>query len=156
MTSDDKFFVARAKLEKLELAAAEDDDMRDPRVRARLRVAGYVPLYEGKSFWLHNPYFTGRGSRDSVSKFVAIADVESEFGDDAWKTPRLVLAKHRELDRSAHSHRRTHAAAVHGNSAPDIERHLGRAAAMAKAAGSLVARLHRSDEGLREPQLVLS
>jgi hypothetical protein len=89
VTSHDKFFVRRSRLEEHGLIK-ETDDMRDPRVRARLRVAGYVPLYEGKSFWLHNPYFLGRGAKDSVSKCVTINDVQRELGS-SWQTTRLCM-----------------------------------------------------------------
>lgn len=77
MTNAARHFVARRKLEGLGLLGS-DDETRDPRVRARLRSAGYVPLYEGKSFWLNDPYFLGRGNAESVSKFVPVATVRQD------------------------------------------------------------------------------
>lgn len=120
MTSDDKFFVGRSTLQAAGLLTP-DEDLRDPRTRARLRVAGYVPLYEGKSFWLHNPYFQGRNSRESVSKCVAVADVRASLGDDVWTRPRLVFR-----DVASSTNQRTLVSslmpsAVHGNKAPSID-----------------------------------
>jgi hypothetical protein len=119
MTSDDKFFVGRSKLEELELLRREDD-ARDPRARAHLRVAGYVPLYEGKSFYLHNPYFAGKGTTDGVSRAVRLADAETELGDRAWKRPRLIF---RDIARTTDQRTLVPALmppAVHGNKAPSL------------------------------------
>lgn len=120
MTNAAKHFVARAKLEREGLLGPEDDT-RDPRVRARLRAAGYVPLYEGKSFWLHNPYFLGKGSSDSVSEFVRAATVSAELETDAWQKPRIVFR-----DVASSTNQRTLVTsvippAVHGNKAPSLD-----------------------------------
>jgi hypothetical protein len=135
MTSDDKFFVGRSKLEKLGFVGP-DDDMRDPRVRARLRVGGYAVLYEGKSFYVHNPYHRGRASRESVSKCVALADIKSELEGHTWTRPRLVF---RDIARS--NDQRTLIStlmppAVHGNKAPSING-LADARSLAALLGSL-------------------
>src|SRR5262249_47620375 len=117
-TSDDKYFVPRSRLEARGLLTA-GDDTRDPRIRARLRVAGYVPLYEGKSFWLHNPYFVGKGSKDSVSKCVTISDVEQELGA-GWRATRMCMR-----NVASSTNQRTFIVgmsppAAHGNSAPTL------------------------------------
>ena len=120
MNTHDRLFRRRAWLEG-KLLLAPDDDTRDPRVRARLRVAGYVPLYEGKSFWIHNPYFSGAQSRDSVSKFVELTDIERELTQESWQEPRLVFR-----DIAASTNQRTLVPslmppAVHANTAPSLE-----------------------------------
>lgn len=120
MNTHDRIFRRRSWLERNGLLA-EQDDMRHPCVRARLRIAGYVPLYEGKSFWLHDPYFAGVKSRDSVSKFVALEDIERELTGDSWQDARLV---YRALASS--TNQRTLVAAlmppaVHGNASPSLE-----------------------------------
>ena len=120
MTNAARHFTARSTLESDGLLGA-DDDARDPRVRARLRIAGYVPLYEGKSFWLHNPYYAGRGNAEGVSKFMAIATATSELESDNWKRSRMCM---RNIGRS--TDQRTYIVgimppAVHGNSAPTLD-----------------------------------
>ena len=98
-----------------------DDDTRDPRVRARLRVAGYLPLYEGKSFYLHNPYALGKGQKDSVGKFVATATIATELDSEAWKLPRVVF---RDVARSTDQRSLLSsviAPAAHGNNAPTLD-----------------------------------
>lgn len=120
MTNAATHFTSRKKLEDHGLIA-HDDDTRDPRVRARLRLAGYLPLYEGKSFYLHNPYALGRGQRDSVGKFVAEATARKELDDAAWTQARLCM---RNIGRS--TDQRTYITgimppAVHGNSAPTLD-----------------------------------
>ena len=113
MTSDAKHFVSRSRLEDEGLLAA-DDDTRDPRVRARLRAVGYLPLYEGKCFRLHDPYY------HEVRKFVRVATAVAEVESEAWKLPRLCM---RTVGRS--NDQRTYIVGVmpptvHGNSSPTI------------------------------------
>lgn len=120
MTSASKHFTPRKRLADRRLIQP-DDDTRDPRVRARLRVAGYLPLYEGKSFYLHNPYALGKGQKDSVGKFVATATIAAELDGEAWRLPRLVF---RDVARS--TDQRTLlcsviAPAAHGNNAPTLD-----------------------------------
>ena len=90
MTTADKHFTKRRRLETLDLVQP-GDDLRDPRVRARLRVAGYVPVYEGKSFWLHNPYYRGARTRESVSKAMSTTTVIERSETDVWQKPRLAF-----------------------------------------------------------------
>ncbi len=120
MTNAAKHFTNRSKLETQGLLS-RGDDTRDPRVRARLSLAGYLPLYEGKSFWLHDPYFIGRGSNESVSKFVATATVKKELESTAWKHPRLCMR-----NVASSTNQRTYIVgimppAVHGNSSPSLD-----------------------------------
>ena len=120
MTNAAKHFVSRSKLEKQGLLSTEDD-ARDPRIRARLRAAGLVPLYEGKSFYLHDPYYAGRGNAESVSKFMPVATARKELEKEAWEHPRLCM---RNIGRS--TDQRTYIVgimppAVHGNSAPTLD-----------------------------------
>ena len=120
MTNAAKHFTPRKQLAARGLIQP-DDDTRDPRVRARLRVAGYLPLYEGKSFYLHNPYALGKGQQDSVGKFVATATIAAELDSEAWGSPRLVF---RDIARS--TDQRTLlpsiiAPAAHGNKAPSLD-----------------------------------
>ncbi|MEJ7570318.1 MAG: hypothetical protein WKF41_18905, partial [Gaiellaceae bacterium] len=120
MTNAAKHFVSRSKLEKEGLLEAADDT-RDPRVRGRLRAAGFLPLSEGKSFWLHDPYFVGRGQSDSVSKFVSVATAEAELEGDAWRRPRLCMR-----NVASSTNQRTYIVGVmpptvHGNSAPTLD-----------------------------------
>lgn len=117
MTSASKHFTARAKLP--DGLIAPDEDTRDPRVRARLRAAGFVPLYEGKSFYLHNPYALGKGQQDSTGKFVRAVTASAELGGH-WEAPRLVF---RDIARS--TDQRTLLPSwmppvVHGNKAPSL------------------------------------
>jgi hypothetical protein len=120
MTSDAKHFVSRSTLEKQGLLEP-DGDTRDPRVRARLRGAGFLPLYEGKSFWLHDPYFRGRRYADSVSKFMRLTTARNKVESKIWDAPRLCM---RNVGRSVQQ--RTFVVgimppAVHGNSAPTLD-----------------------------------
>jgi hypothetical protein len=120
MTNAARLFVSRSKLHALSLLRQEED-LRDPRTRARLRVAGYVPLYEGKSFWLHNPYFQGRNSRESIGKCVALADVEKALPTGAWRHMRLCMR-----NVASSTNQRTFIVgllppSVHGNSAPTLD-----------------------------------
>ncbi|MCP9491407.1 MAG: hypothetical protein MSC31_16270 [Solirubrobacteraceae bacterium MAG38_C4-C5] len=120
MNSHDRLFVRRTKLER-ERVLSEIDDARDPRVRARLRVAGYLPLYEGRSFFQHDPYFRGKKNTESVSKFVPVATVREELEGDAWTRPRLAFR-----DIASSTNQRTLIAtvmppAVHGNKAPTLD-----------------------------------
>jgi len=133
MTNAAKHFTSRARLVKDEVLGP-DDDLRDPRARARLRVAGYLPLYEGKSLWTHDPYFVGRPTARSVSYAVRVATVQRELEDDAWATPRLV---YRSIASSTNQRTLVAAlmpSAVHGNSGHSLDG-LG-------AAGAVVARLN--------------
>lgn len=120
MTNDSRMFVSRPKLQELGLLSATDD-LRDPRVRAQLRAAGYLALYEGKSFWIHNPYFLGARERESVSKCVTIADVQERTGGTTWQTPRLCMR-----NVASSTNQRTYIvglmpACTHGNSAPTLD-----------------------------------
>lgn len=135
MTNAAKHFTSRVRL-VAEGILDPDDDLRDPRARARLRAAGYLPLYEGKSFFMHDPYYAGRNA--SVSKAVAVATVRRELEGDTWRQPRLVF---RDIARSVQQRTMTVALmppAVHGNKAPTLDG-LGPAAApLAAILGSLV------------------
>lgn len=120
MTSAARHFVPRANLEKQGLLET-DQDTRDPRVRAKLRLAGFLPLYEGKSFWLLDPYFKGKSAQDSVSKFVSATTLERELSGDHWKKPRLVFR-----DVASAKNQRSLIATVmptgaHGNKAPSLD-----------------------------------
>lgn len=119
MTNDHRLFTSRQRLERDGLVA-EDDELRDPRVRARLARAGYLPLYEGKAFFQHDPYFAGRNVREPVSKAVAIATIREKHDREAWREPRLVF---REIASS--TNQRTLIAALmppapHGHKAPTL------------------------------------
>ena len=118
MTSASRLFTVRSKLPEGLLTPV--DDTRDPRVRARLRNAGFVPLYEGKSFYLHNPYALGKGQQDSIGRFVRISTANDALGDK-WHVPRMLF---RDIARS--TDQRTLlpawvAPAVHGNKAPSLD-----------------------------------
>ena len=120
MTNDAKHFVSVGRLQERALVSV-GDDLRDPRVRARLRLAGYLPLYEGKSFWLHDPYFCGARENMSVSKVVAIDDVQNKAGDTAWTVPRLSMR-----NVASSTNQRTYVVgllpvAAHGNSSPTLD-----------------------------------
>jgi hypothetical protein len=122
MTNASKHFTARTKLP--DGLIAPDEDTRDPRVRARLRVVGFVALYEGKSFWLLNPYALGKGQQDSTGKFVRLVTADAELGNHAWRSPRLLFR-----DVASSTNQRTSVCsvmppAVHGNNAPTLD-HLG-------------------------------
>lgn len=120
MNTHDRLFRRRSWLEAQGLLSPRDDS-RDPRVRARLRIAGFVPLYEGKSFGLHNPYFKGPNSSDSVNKFVGLAEIERELTSRSWEGVRLVF---RDIARSTDQRTMITALippAVHGNTGPSIE-----------------------------------
>jgi hypothetical protein len=54
MTNDSKNFVSCKELERHNLLTAADD-IRDPRIRARLFKASLIPLFEGRSFHQFNP-----------------------------------------------------------------------------------------------------
>jgi hypothetical protein len=113
MTSDAKHFVSRSKLQK-EGVLSEDDDTRDPRVRARLRAVGYLPLYEGKCFWIDDPYY------QEVRKFVSVATALQEVDPGAWKHSRLCMR-----NVASSTNQRTYIVGmmpptVHGNSSPTI------------------------------------
>ena len=118
MTSASKHFTARAKLPTGLLDP--EDDTRDPRARARLRVAGFVPLYEGKSFYLHNPYALGKGQKDSIGKFVRVTVADKEVGE-VWRAPRLLF---RDIARSTDQRTLLPVWAppgTHGNKAPSLD-----------------------------------
>src|SRR5262249_695504 len=89
MTNDARYLIARSRLER-EGVIAESEDTRDPRARARLLAADFLPLYEGRSFWLHDPYFA-RGNKASITKFTSIGVAKERLGGDAWLKPRLVF-----------------------------------------------------------------
>src|SRR3954452_14759614 len=72
---------------------------------------GLVPLIEGKSIWLHNPYF--RAPTRSVPV--------DALPNDAWRVPRLVFR-----DVASSTNQRTLVTAVippaaHGNKAPSLD-----------------------------------
>ena len=86
-----------------------------------MRVAGYLPLYEGKSFWLHNPYYCGARTRDSVSK-VRVSATVTERSDDR----RLAEAAARMRHIARTTDQRTFIVgiippAVHGNCCPTLD-----------------------------------
>jgi hypothetical protein len=136
MTSDSKYFVSLGKLTGRDLLQSEEDT-RDPRVRARLWVAGYAPLYEGKSLWIHDPYYLGKGTSASVSRFVAMDDL-GDLLDEDWLEARLAFR-----DVAASTNMRTLVAglmppAPHGNKLPTINGLGDRAPTMAVLLGSIV------------------
>lgn len=147
MSTDHRRFVPRRRLEALGLLGA-DDDTRDPRVRASLRVAGYVPLFEGKSIWLHNPLFLGARASESVSYFMPVATVREmekpqrrkrtpKVTPGAWEEPRVAF---RTVASS--TNQRTLIAAlipsgVHGHSLASLDR-VGSPYQAAALLGSLV------------------
>lgn len=88
-TTADRHFVPLARLREFDFDTVRDT--RDPRIRAHLAVAGYVPLYEGKSFTLQNPYFLGKGRSQSISSVVRKQLAETELPGDAWRSPRVVF-----------------------------------------------------------------
>jgi len=114
MTNKARLFTSRRKLIR-EGALNDDDDTRDPRVRAKMRVAGYLPLYEGKCFWLHDPYY------GEVGKFVGIDVARGELDTEAWTTPRMCMR-----NVASSTNQRTFIVGVlppcfHGNSAPTLD-----------------------------------
>ena len=113
-----KHFVARAKLEKAGLLGAEDDT-RDPRVRARLRRAGYLPLYEGKSLLAPRPVLR-RARRETSASSWRSTTARGQPGTEAWEVPRLCMRNVAQLNQPADVHRRLMPPAVHGNSAPTL------------------------------------
>ena len=121
MTNAARYFTPLGSLRKLGIVSAEED-VRDPRTRAKLAIAGYLPLYEGKSYWLHNPYALGARERDSVSNFVDRATVDEQLPTQSWKEPRLVY----RLVTHSSTNQRTLIPAlmppgVHGNGSPSID-----------------------------------
>ena len=121
LTSASKHFVSLSKLADAGLIDLGRDDERDPRVRARLRVAGYLPLYEGKSVWIHDPYFLGGRSKASTGRFVRTAVLESELEHNHWMAPRLCFR-----DIASSTNQRSTAMALmppapHGNSLPTLD-----------------------------------
>src|SRR6202011_4386592 len=79
-------------------------------------------LYEGRSFWIHDPYYSRTGTINSVSKFVRVATAEKELPSHTWEQPRLVF---RDVTHSSTNQRTLIAAlmprGVHGNKAPSID-----------------------------------
>jgi hypothetical protein len=113
MTNDSKLFVATSKL-KAAGHLGPGEDTRDPRVRARLRVSGYLPLYEGKSLWINQPYF------DPITKFVEPDSVTAKAGEN-WQMPRLAA---RNIGSSTNQRSLVCSllpAAGHGNSVPSLD-----------------------------------
>ena len=137
MTSDSGLFRSLRKLTDAGLLAA-DADTRDPRVRARIFASGYVPLYEGKSVWLHDPYYLSGRAKASVSRFVERADLANATSNNNWQSARLVFR-----DIASSTNQRTLVCAVmppapHGNKLPSLDG-LGEAAdVVAGQLGSLV------------------
>ena len=90
-STDDRLLVPLARL--LATGVLEPDaEIRDPRVRARLRVAGYLPVYEGKSFWHLDPYYKGR-ARNSMSKCIELSTLREALPDERWNAERLCVRK---------------------------------------------------------------
>jgi hypothetical protein len=50
-----------------------------------------MPLYEGKSFWLHDPYFGGRGQTRGSSRFIKRSSMRELVDYDAWTVPRVAF-----------------------------------------------------------------
>jgi hypothetical protein len=92
VSSDDKHFVSRQAAERQGLISP-GADARDPRVRARLLTAGLMPLYEGKSFSLHDPYFRSSKTPASVSKFVPVATIETVLETKAKRSGTSRVAR---------------------------------------------------------------
>jgi hypothetical protein len=90
MTNDARCFVGTRVLRSRGLLA-DTEDTRDPRVRLRLREAGFLPLYEGKSFFIHDPYYCGRQYPESITRFVSIEDADARTSSSAWRHSRLVF-----------------------------------------------------------------
>ena len=137
MANGARHFVSRRKLEQSGILAPGIDS-RDPRLRAQAWRAGFLPLYEGRSFWMHDPYFSRRGTIESVSKFVALETVLNTLVTRSWADARLVF---RDVTHSS-TNRRTLISAVmprgvHGNKAPSIDG-LGDPFGMVALFGSLV------------------
>lgn len=138
LTTQVQKFTSRRRLESLDLLQPAEDT-RDPRVRARLRNAGYLPLYEGKSFWLHDPYFLGARAKDSVGRFVTESIVRKKLGAVTWTKPRIMF---RDITHPSTNQRTLICAlmppGVHGNSAPTIDGLEDEAAELLAVLGSLV------------------
>ncbi len=120
MTNDARCFVS-SKVLRHRGELADNEDTRDPRVRLRLRQSGYVPLYEGKSFFVHDPYYCGRQYPESITRFVSVDDADARVGREAWRRSRLVF---RDVARSVQQRTLTVALmppAVHGNKAPTLD-----------------------------------
>lgn len=120
MNTHDKLFVRRPALES-DRVVEPGQDTRDPRVRARLRLAGIELVYEGKSFGVHNPYALGKGQKDSINRFVRTATAAEYWPAQSWREPRVVF---RDIARS--TDQRTAIAAVmpraaHANPAPTLD-----------------------------------
>jgi hypothetical protein len=97
-------------------------DSRDPRLRAELYTLGFLPLYEGRSFWLFDPYALGARGSDSVSKFVTKATIAKTLETTAWKRERVVF---RDITHSITNQRTLIASVmprgVHGNKSPSFD-----------------------------------
>ena len=89
-TSDSRKFTSRRNLER-DGIVEPGLDLRDPRARAKLRLAGYELLYEGKSIWLHDPYFLGRRTRASISKAVDHRVAEESLEGSPYDYPRIAF-----------------------------------------------------------------
>src|SRR5262249_52788402 len=87
----------------------------------------------------HNPYFRGPRERESVSKAVAIADVEAKTDSNSWNGPRLCMR-----NVASSTNQRTFVVglmpiAAHGNSAPTLDgMSWGEALRLKSIVGSLV------------------
>lgn len=82
LTNDSRLFTSLQKAAQQGIYAP-GEDTRDPRVRARLWRSGYVPLYEGKCFWFHNPYYA------APTKLVSTEVLNERVDTSVWRTPRL-------------------------------------------------------------------
>jgi hypothetical protein len=114
MTNDREYFTSRRTLER-EGLLRPGEDTRDPRVRARLRQAGYLLLYEGKHFWQMNPYY------EVPDKFVQGRKAEEKVDSGFFTHPRVAF---RAVGRS--TDQRTFIVSVlppsvHGNSCPTFD-----------------------------------
>jgi len=113
MTSDSHLFTSRRKLEEMGLLTP-DEDTRDPRVRVRLWKDGYVPLYEGKNFWIYNGYYS------EPDKFVNRNLDDTKVNNSLYLKRRIMFR-----DVSASTNERTAVVftgqgVFHGNTCPDF------------------------------------
>jgi hypothetical protein len=90
----------RKKIEAQELLG-EVEDTRDPRVRFRLWLSGYVPLIEGKHFWQYNPYYLGNDSVNGLAtylegqKFISRSTLK-RVAEERWQRARDKAQRHNE------------------------------------------------------------
>ena len=63
---------------------------RPPRAGAPSRVPAILPLYEGKSFWQHDPYYAGRG-RGKRQQVCAVCDCNRELRVERLEASALCM-----------------------------------------------------------------